>query len=76
MRYRSRNAARVKGTETEAISVRSLMGTGATVAALTYRLPDVQHPHHLVVLMGEDVAVPHIAARLVECGPDPGDLAG
>ena len=37
---------------------------------------DVEHSHHLVVLVGQDVAVPHVAAGLVEGCLDPGDLAG
>ena len=39
-------------------------------------LADLQHAHHLVVLMREDVAVPDVAAGLVEGGFDTRDLAG
>src|SRR6266542_2938350 len=31
-------------------------------------------PHHLVVLVLDDVAMPHVASREVEQGLDPGDL--
>ena len=37
---------------------------------------DIHHAHHLVVLMREDMAVPDVAARFVECGLDAGDLSG
>ena len=36
----------------------------------------MQHTHHLVVFVREDVAVPHVAPGLVELGLDAGDLAG
>ncbi len=34
----------------------------------------MHNPHHLMVLMGENMAVPDIAARLVEGRFDPGNL--
>ena len=37
--------------------------------------PDEVRPHHLVVLVLDDVAMPDVEARQVEQGLDPGDLA-
>ena len=34
----------------------------------------MQHAHHLVIFMREDVAVPDVTALFVEGGLDPGDL--
>ena len=34
----------------------------------------MQHAHHLVILVGQDVAVPHIAAWLIKGCLDAGDL--
>ena len=34
----------------------------------------MKHAHHLVILMREDVAVPDVAAGLVEVSLDAGDL--
>src|SRR6266545_3776504 len=37
--------------------------------------PHSVRAHHLVVLVLHDVAVPHVPARQIELGLDPGDLA-
>ena len=37
---------------------------------------NMQHAHHLVVFVAEDVAVVHVAPGPVEAGHDPGDFAG
>jgi hypothetical protein len=49
------------------------MGSDIYVSWLSARA-NVQHAHHLMVLMGEDVAMPHVAAGLVEGHLDAGDL--
>ncbi len=45
------------------------------VAQQTIRLDDVVRPHHLVIFMLDDVAVPDKAAGGVEMGNHPGDFA-
>ncbi len=35
----------------------------------------MEHSHHLVILVGQDVAMPYVTARLVERRLDPGDVA-
>ncbi len=37
-------------------------------------MPDMHDAHHLMILMGEDVAVPDVAARFVKGSLNPRDL--
>jgi len=46
------------------------------VAQQTIRLDDVVRPHHLVIFMLDDVAMPDKAAGSVEMSDHPGDFAG
>ena len=78
-----RYAAAVAGLRYPLKVLRSGIPKGGIGAGLDHAVgriigdrPDVQGEHHLVVLVLDDVAVPHVAPRDEEPGLDPGDFAG